>query len=379
MVEPLLIIGVVLLAGLAFANGSNDVSKGIATLAGSGVTTYRTAILWGTAWTVVGGVLAVFISSAMVKTFNGILANDSGTVQQSPTLAIAVMTGAMIWVLFASKAGLPVSTTHAIVGGLCGVGLAAKGWDGIQWSTLLSKVVIPLGLSPVVAMGVAFILFPATRWLLKGWSGHCLCVVPAQQGHFVVDPTGSIAMRFSTTGMRTVVDSRECDEPQVLSMRVGPDTFHWITSGLTSFARGLNDTPQMAFLLIGFSFIGGTSVTNMTGLAFGLVAVSMGIGSFLGGRKVTEVLAEKVTQMDHQEGFTANLTTTVLVSAAAYLGLPVSTTHVSASAIIGMGFRKGIDEVRWKTVWEMFAAWILTLPIAGLLSAGCWSLLISRL
>jgi inorganic phosphate transporter, PiT family len=134
----------------------------------------------------------------------------------------------------------------------------------------------------------------------------------------------------------------------------------------------------MAFLLIGFSFIGGTSVTNMTDLAFGLVAVSMGIGSFLGGQKVTEALAEKVTRMDHKEGFTANLTTAVLVTAAANLGLPVSTTHVSASAIIGMGLRKGIDEVRWKMVWEMFAAWMLTLPIAGLLSAVCWSLL-SRL
>jgi PiT family inorganic phosphate transporter len=82
--------------------------------------------------------------------------------------------------------------------------------------------------------------------------------------------------------------------------------------------------------------------------------------------------------MDHQDGFTANLTTAVLVTAAANLGLPVSTTHVSASAIIGMGLRKGIHEVRWKTVWEMLAAWILTLPIAGLLSAVCWSLL-SRL
>src|SRR6266568_5737095 len=159
------IIGMVLLAGLAFANGSNDVSKGIATLAGSGVTDYRRAILWGTIWTVLGGILAAFISSAMVKTFSGILANVEGTVQHSPTLAIAVMTGAMGWVLFASKTGLPVSTTHAIVGGLCGVGLATAGSNGIQWGTLLHKVVIPLGLSPVISMSVAFLLFPATRWV----------------------------------------------------------------------------------------------------------------------------------------------------------------------------------------------------------------------
>jgi inorganic phosphate transporter, PiT family len=261
------------------------------------------------------------------------------------------------------------------VGGLCGVGLAAKGLNGIQWSALLQKVVIPLGLSPVIAMGIAIVLFPATRWLLSGWKGHCLCIVPAQKGHLVVDPTGSVAMFSSTPDMKAVVDSRECEEPHVLSMRVCPDTFHWITSGLTSFARSLNDTPKMAFLLLGFSFIGSVSFNNGPGLAFSLVAVSMGVGSLLGGRRVTEVLAEKVTRMDHQEGFTANLTTAVLVTAAATFGLPVSTTHVSSSAILGMGLRKGIDEVQWKTVGEMFAAWILTLPIAGLLSAGCWYLL----
>jgi PiT family inorganic phosphate transporter len=375
LIEPMFIIGIVLLAGLAFANGSNDVSKGIATLAGSGVTTYRRAILWGTMWTVLGGILAAFISSAMVKTFSGILANVEGTVQHSPTLAIAVMTGAMGWVLFASKTGLPVSTTHAIVGGLCGVGLATAGSNGLQWGTLLHKVVIPLGLSPVIAMGVALFLFAATRWVFSGWKGHCLCVIPVQKGHFVVELNGSVAMVSEATDITTVVDSSECDGPQVMSVRLGPDTFHWITSGLTSLARSLNDTPKIVFLLLGFSFLGGTSVTNMTALAFCLAALSMGVGSILGGRKVTEVLAEKVTRMDHHEGFSANLTTAVLVTAAANFGLPVSTTHVSSSAIIGMGLRKGVSAVRWKTVWEMLSAWILTLPIAGLLSAGCWFIL----
>ena len=369
----MVIIGMVLLACLAFANGSNDVSKGIATLAGSGVTNYRKAILWGTTWTVLGGVLAVFIASAMVKTFSGILTTVQG--QHSSTLAIAVMLGAMIWVLFASNTGLPVSTTHAIVGGLCGVGLASAGSNGIHWSTLLTKVVIPLGLSPVIAMSVAFLLFPATRRILSGWKGHCICVIPVQKGHLVVEPNGSMAMVSATTDIKTVVDSSECDVPQVMSVRLGPDTFHWITSGWTCLARSLNDTPKMAFLFLGFSFIGGTALTKMTVMAFGLVALSMGVGSFLGGRKVTEVLAEKVTRMDHHEGFSANLTTAVLVTVSANFGLPVSTTHVSSSAIIGMGLRKGVSAVQWKTVGEMLSAWILTLPIAGLLSAGCWFIL----
>ena len=373
MVEPMMLIGMALLAGLAFANGSNDVSKGVATLAGSGVTNYRKAILWGTTWTVIGGVLAVFIASAMVKTFSGILTTAQG--QPSPTLAIAVMTGAMIWVLCASKTGLPVSTTHAIIGGLCGVGLASAGSNGIQWSVLLTKVFIPLGLSPVIAMIVAFLLFPASRWLLSGWKGHCICVIPIQKAHLVVAPNGSVAMISATTDIKTVVDSSECDVPQLLSVRLGSDTFHWITSGWTCLARSLNDTPKMAFLLLGFGFIGDTSLTTMTVMAFVLVALSMGVGSLLGGRKVTEVLAEKVTRMDHHEGFSANLTTAILVTTAADFGFPVSTTHAGSSAIIGMGLRKGVREVQWKMVFEILLAWILTLPIAGLLSAACWLIL----
>lgn len=95
----------------------------------------------------------------------------------------------------------------------------------------------------------------------------------------------------------------------------------------------------------------------------------MGLGSYFAGRKVTEMLAEKVTRMDHIEGFSANLVTSLLVGTSANLGLPVSTTHVATGAIIGMGLRneKGI---RWITVIGMALAWILTLPVSGFISAG---------
>jgi len=370
--EPTAIIGMVLLAGLAFANGSNDVSKGIATLAGSGVTNYPKAILWGTIWTLLGGVLSVVISFAMVKTFNGILEHTPDVVQPSPRLAIAVMTGAMVWVLLASRTGLPVSTTHAIIGGLCGAGLAAMGWNGIQWNTLLHSVLVPLGFSPVIAMGGAFVLFPATQRLFGGMKERCICVSPSQNVRLAMDPSGSAAMISNATDITSSADAQECEGPQVVSLKIGPDTLHWITSGLTSLARSLNDAPKVAFLFLGFSFLGKGSVTDVTALAFGIVAVGMGVGSYLGGKRVTKALAEKVTRMDHHEGFTANLTTAVLVTAAAIHGFPVSTTHVSSSAIIGMGLRKGTGEVQWNTVWEMVAAWILTLPGAAFLSVACW-------
>ena len=94
----------------------------------------------------------------------------------------------------------------------------------------------------------------------------------------------------------------------------------------------------------------------------------MGLGSYFGGLRVTEVLAEKVTRMDHSEGLSANLTTSVLVLVSGTLGLPVSTTHVSSSAIIGIGLLKGLNSVRWTTVRDMVLAWMVTLPASALLA-----------
>ena len=103
----------------------------------------------------------------------------------------------------------------------------------------------------------------------------------------------------------------------------------------------------------------------------------MGLGSYFGGLRVTEVLAEKVTTMDHAEGLSANLTTSSLVLVSATLGLPVSTTHVSRSAIIGIGLLKGVRAVRWETVREMVLAWIVTLPASAMLTWLAYFLLAS--
>ena len=102
----------------------------------------------------------------------------------------------------------------------------------------------------------------------------------------------------------------------------------------------------------------------------------MGLGSYFGGLRVTEVLAEKVTKMNHAEGLSANLTTLSLVLVSGSLGLPVSTTHVSSSAIIGIGLLKGRNSVRWTTVRDMVLAWIVTLPASALLACIAYLILI---
>ena len=357
-----------LVFALAFANGTNDVSKAIATLVGSGVTNYRSAIAWGTVWTVIGAGVAAFVASAMIKTFSHGLV-QTGTVI-GPTVTLAVLIGAMAWILFASHTGVPVSTTHALTGAIVGTGLVAFAGDGLIWAAIGKKIALPLLLSPFLALTVSLLIHPTVRALAKKWNGACLCVMPASRALVAIDTHGGTRTLFQTASFSQPIMAvpLQCDRAGLKGLVVGLDTIHWISSGLASFARGMNDAPKIvAILLIGSSAAAWPSASSQLA-AFGGVAIAMGLGSYLGGLRVTEVLAEKVTKMNHAEGLSANLTTSSLVLASGSLGLPVSTTHISSSAIIGIGLLKGWSSVRWTTVRDMVLAWVLTLPASALLA-----------
>ncbi len=148
-------------------------------------------------------------------------------------------------------------------------------------------------------------------------------------------------------------------------MAVTLSHLHWFTSGATSFARGLNDAPKMAAIVLAAIALSGEK-TDFRVPVFVLVTTGMVMGSWVAGRRVTSVLAEKVTKMNHQEGLLANLVTAALVGPGAAFGLPMSTTHVSSGAIVGLGLQKN-STLNWKTVREMLLAWIVTLPSAALL------------
>jgi PiT family inorganic phosphate transporter len=362
---------------LAFANGSNDVSKAIATLVGSGVTNYPTAILWGTAWTGVGAGLSALLATAMVKTFS------TGLVQPGliipPALALAVLSGAMVWVLLASRTGLPVSTTHAITGAIVGAGIVAFGQDGLVWLAIVKKIVLPLLLSPLLALTVAVVLHPVVCTVATRWEGSCLCVMPTARALVAIDAQGMTRTLFQATGLGQPVLAvpAQCDRAGLKGLTIGLDSIHWVSSGLASLARGTNDAPKIvAMLLLGQALAAAPS-THLLTVTFVSVALAMGLGSYWGGLRVTQVLAEKVTRMNHVEGLSANLTTSSLVMISATLGLPVSTTHVSSSSIIGIGLLKGVHAVRWATVRNMVLAWIVTLPAAALIAALSY-LILSR-
>ena len=362
---------------LAFANGTNDVSKAVATLVGSGVTNYRTAIAWGTCWTMIGAAAAAFVASAMVKTFS------SGFFQPDlvipSTLAPAILGGTFLWVLFASMTGLPVSTTHALTGSLVGASLLVFGSEGLIWATVSKKIAFPLLLSPFLALGLSFFIHPLIKSIAKRWEGLCVCIMPSHRALVTIDAQGSTRTLFQAGSIGVPVASvpSQCDRAGLSGPTIGLDSIHWLSSGLTSLARGTNDSPKIAAMLLLGSSAASWPNQALQVLAFAGVAMAMGIGSYWGGRRVTEVLAEKVTKMNHAEGLSANLTTSSLVLLSGTFGLPVSTTHVSSSAIIGIGFLRENASVNRATVRDMVLAWIVTLPVAALLACLTY-LLITR-
>lgn len=361
----------ILVLALAYANGTNDVSKAIATLVGSGITNYRAAILWGTCWTMIGAGAAAFLAGAIVKTFSQGLV-QSGTIIP-PTVTMAVLAGSMAWVLLASRTGFPVSTTHALTGAIIGTGLTAFAGETLLWPAVIKKIALPLLLSPFLALGLSYLLYPCLRLLAAQWEGACLCVIPASRAFVALDAQGSTRTLFqtSTFGQPVLAVPSQCDRSGLQGLSVGLDTVHWLSSGLASFARGTNDAPKIVAMLLLSSATATWPSVSIQLAVFGGVALAMGVGSYVGGLRVTQVLAENVTTMNHTEGLSANLATSSLVLLSGILGLPVSTTHVSSSAIIGIGLRNGMHAVRWPTVQSMILAWLITIPataaLAGLL------------
>ncbi len=360
----------VLAAGVltAYWNGANDVSKGIATLVGSGVTDYRRAIGWGAFCTGLGGLAGAGAAGAMLVTFGtGVLA--PGTAPTSAA-ALATILGAAAWVLVATRTGLPVSTTHAIVGALAGVGALAYGLGGVRWTALGATIVVPLLLSPLASLVLTALILRTARGPAAALAaeGDCVCagLEPAGTAIAAADAWSRTAALVAD-GWRVQISagaSKACATERPSALRLRLDHLHWVTSGATSFARGMNDAPKIVAITLAAAALAGGAAVSLPVL-FALITLGMVAGSVAGGRRVTHVLAERITRMDHQEGFVANLVTAALVGAGAIGGLPMSTTHVASSAIVGAGAQRGRAALNRRTIRDVLLAWVVTVPAAA--------------
>ena len=349
---------------LAYANGANDNSKGVATLAGSGLATYRKALMWGTLWTVAGGLAALAVSAGLVATFSTALVSTS--VAASPAFPLAVTAGACAWVLLASWCRLPVSTTHSLTGAIVGASLVAGGSASVRWPLLLATVGLPLAFSPFASAGLAYALHAIAARPLSRASRYCICVAdqplvlsPALQPPAAGMP--SVAVSTVTVGAE-----ERCEVVGYQQKARLTDTAHWATSATLSFARGLNDNPKIVAL--------GALALAPVGLAgaelFLLSAAAMGLGGYVFGRRVTHTLAERVTPLDPVHGLVSSTVASSLVLLASGLALPVSTTHVASGAILGAGLRRAPREVEWAMVATMASAWLVTLPLSAAFAAA---------
>lgn len=358
---------------LAYSNGANDNFKGVATLFGSRTTNYKGAIWLATVTTFAGSVCSVFFAQTLVKTFSGKgLVPDAVSI--SPEFLTAVAIGSAITVIIATVTGFPISTTHSLTGALVGAGFIAVG-SQVNFAVLGSSFFLPLLIAPVIAVVFGSSLYTVFRnirirsGITKEW---CLCVGDQKRLVPSMQSAVTLAASCSSSIDVTIDKSENCIEMYKghfwgMSCQKLLDYFHFCSAGVVSFARGLNDTPKIVALLL---LIKGLSIH--WGMA--AVAVGMAAGGLLNARKVAETMSNKITKLNHGQGFTANLVTGFLVIFASRFGVPVSTTHVSVGSIFGIGLAS--KRINTGIMLEIILSWLITLPVAAVFSGVAYWILV---
>lgn len=367
---PFLVLAVLF---LAYANGANDNFKGVASLFGSHTTTYRTALAWATVTTAAGSLLSIFLAEALLRSFSGKGLLPDALVGAAPLL-LAMAVGAGGTVMLATVIGFPISTTHGLTGALVGCGFAAAGTQ-LDLTVLREQFVLPLLLSPFLAAVVGATLYLACRFarlrlgFTKEW---CICVGAERRLVPLAQPASVLSVQAFPTLSVAADTMTRCSEQYAgrflgISCQLAMDAAHFLSAGIVSFARGLNDTPKIAALLLAAD-----AFEIEWGMA--LVAVAMAVGGLLNARRVAETMSHGITSMNHGQGLAANVATGVLVIAASRFGLPVSTTHVSVGSLFGIGLVT--RQAHMRVVGGIVLSWLVTLPCAAALSALAYELVI---
>lgn len=373
----LLIVALIAVALLAFANGANDNFKGVATLFGSGTTDYRRALAWATLTTLGGSCAAIYFGADLLARFSGKgLVPD--TALADSRFAVSVIASAGLTVLAATRLGLPISTTHALVGAMAGTATAANA--GVDWKILGSAFLLPLLLSPLIALTLTVVVYLGLRRMRRATgirSDSCLCFgeTAAESAVVALRPHATCITASSSPPKVTAILGRgaQCRlafTNCILAIEMKPalDVLHFISAGVVSFARGVNDTPKIAALLLVSPMIKADGALLLCG---GVIA----LGGIITAGRVAETMSHRITTMNAGQGLSANLITGLLVLFASRWGLPVSTTHVSCGSLFGIGFMNG--ESRRGLLFQVLLAWIATLPSAFALGWSAYRLFLS--
>jgi PiT family inorganic phosphate transporter len=276
---------------------------------------------------------------------------------------IAVAGGAGTTVILATRFGFPISTTHALLGAMAGCTLLATS-GAISLAPLLNNFVLPLLLSPFAAMLLASALyrFGYRRSLQKPIENSmCLCVEAAESPTLATSDNACLAIESAIVPTLSFDHPEACAQRQAgmilgFDMQKLRDRLHFCSAGAVCFARGLNDTPKIAALLL--------LAPNVTEQGIILaVALAIMAGGIFNARRVANTMSYKITSISHDQGLSANLVTAFLVIFASKLGMPVSTTHVSVGALFGIGLVSG--KANTSVIASIALSWLLTLPCAA--------------
>lgn len=346
---------------LAYANGANDNFKGVATVWASGIANYRTALIWATATTLLGSLAAIGLASSLVAVFTG-KGLVAGVLVGTPAFSTAMAVGAGVTVFAATLLGMPISTTHSLTGALLGSALASR--YQINFDHFVTSFAFPLVISPLIAVSVVVIISKSYEAF-----PHKLLAVGVGSSfrrNRALAATGLQSAGNSPADARVTEDDAcprrvRADQKSAIVLR---DALHFASAGAVGFARGLNDTPKIAAIVLG------TKALNLE-IGISLIAVTIALGGILHSGKVAQTMSHRISVINRTDGLIGNLVTSALVVFASKWGVPVSTTHVSTGAIFGLGVVKGT--LNWRVFSNIFLAWVITIPAALIIAFVTYS------
>ena len=306
-------------------NGFHDTANAIATSVATRALRPQHALLMAAAFNFIGA----FAGTAVAKTIGAGLVNEETTTQ----LVIAsALIGAIGWNLLTWWFGLPSSSSHALIGGLLGATIAASGTGAVKWDGVLNKVLIPLISSPVIGFTAAFALMIVLLWTFRNANRK---------------PTSERFRRL-----------------QVFS------------AGYMAFAHGSNDAQKtMGIITLALFSAGVITTIEVPTWVIVISATALSLGTAVGGWRIMHTMGHRVVKLEPVHGFAAETTAASVLIGTAHFGMPVSTTQVISSAIMGVGASKGIRGVRWGVARSILVAWVVTIPATMLIGAASWVVL----
>ncbi|MFE5708303.1 anion permease [Rhodococcus koreensis] len=322
-----LLIVVVTALGFDFTNGFHDTANAMATSIATGALKPRVAVTLSAILNLVGAFLSVEVAATVAKGIVNL--TDTGG-QALLIIVFAGLVGGILWNLVTWLLGIPSSSSHALFGGLIGATIAALGMSGVEWSGVMSKIVIPAVLAPVVAALVAAI----GTWL-------------------IYRITAGVEENAKEEGFRWG--------------QIG-------SASLVSLAHGTNDA-QKTMGIIFLALVAHGTITADTAMPFWVkfcCALAIALGTYLGGWRIIRTLGKGLVEITSPQGMAAESSSAAIILTSSHFGLPLSTTQTATGSILGTGIGKSGAEVRWGVAGRMAVAWLFTLPSAAVVGAVCW-------